>query len=189
MPCDQTMKLLFVLFGFPGPAICEESPGILDVYSRNRLHFLAAILGSLLLVSSGFAGELGALCSAAKNFVSAAKTQEGILITYPAASEFAASTTAYAAAKERYFLEFRAAMPILIVIGLKQRPETAEIEEFRSAFKLLDAEEKQRVAKATVEKLKGFGNDQAVAAAEKEFTHAQNIEADFFKDFDGLDSA
>jgi hypothetical protein len=37
--------------------------------------------------------------------------------------------------------------------------------------------------------LKGFGNDRSVSAAEKEFTHAQKIEADFVKDFDGLDSA
>jgi len=42
--CDQTMKLLFVLFGFPGIAICEESRGTLTVYSRKRVHFLAAIL-------------------------------------------------------------------------------------------------------------------------------------------------
>ena len=80
-------------------------------------------------------------------------------------------------------------MPILIAIGLKQRPESGEIEEFRSAFRLLDGEEEQRVAKATVEMLKEFGKDQGVAAAEKEFTRAQNIEADFVKDFDGLDSA
>ena len=121
------MKLLF---GFPGIAICEESRGTLTVYSRKHVHFLAAILGSILIVSSGFAGELGALCSAAKNFVSAAKTQEGILITYPTASEFAASTIAYAAAKERYFSEFRVAMPILIAIGLKQRPETGQAKKF-----------------------------------------------------------
>ena len=58
---------------------------------------------------------------------------------------------------------------------------------FRAPEPLLDGEEEQRVTKATVEMLKGFGNDQAVTAAEKEFTHAQNIEADFVKDFDGLD--
>ena len=111
------------------------------------------------------------------------------LFPNPTANELAASTMAYAAAKKRYLSEFRSAMPILIAIGLKQRPETAEIEEFRSAFRVLDGEEEQRVAKATVEMLKGFGNDQAVSAAEKEFTHAQKIEADFVKDFDGLDSA
>jgi hypothetical protein len=62
---------------------------------------------------------------------------KGILITYPTANELAASTMAYAAAKKRYLSEFRSAMPILIAIGLKQRPETAEIEEFRSAFQVL----------------------------------------------------
>ena len=79
-------------------------------------------------------------------------------------------------------------MPILIATGLKQRPETAEIEEFRSAFRVLDGEEEQWVAKATAEMLKRFDNDQAVAAAEKEFVQAQEIEAAFAKDFDGLDS-
>ena len=79
-------------------------------------------------------------------------------------------------------------MPILIAIGLKRRPETAEIEEFRSAFRVLDGEEEQWVAKATAEMLKRFDNDQAVAAAEKEFVQAQEIEAAFAKDFDGLDS-
>ena len=54
MLCDQTMKLLFGLFGFPGIAIGEESRGTLTVYSRKRVHFLAAILGSILIVSSAF---------------------------------------------------------------------------------------------------------------------------------------
>ena|SRR5271165_5012121 len=63
--------------------------------------------------------------------------------------------------------EFRSGMPILIAIGLKQRPETAEVEEFRSALRVLDGEEEQRVAKATAEVLKRFAKDQAVAAAKK----------------------
>jgi hypothetical protein len=113
---------------------------------------------------------------AAKDFLIAAKAQEGILITYPTANELDASTMAYASAKKRYLSEFRSAMPILIAIGLKQRPETAEIEEFRSAFRVLDGEEEQWVAKATAEMLKRFDNDQAVAAAEKEFVQAQEIE-------------
>jgi hypothetical protein len=44
-------------------------------------------------------------------------------------------TMAYAGAKKRYLSEFRSAMPILIAIGLKQKPETSEVEEFRSAFR------------------------------------------------------
>ena len=117
-----------------------------------------------------------------------APAQEGVVITYPTASELAASTLAYAVAKKRYFSELRSALPILIAIGLKERPETAEVEEFRSAFRLLDWEEERRIAKATAEILKGFENDQAVAAAEKEFNEAQEIEAAFDRDFDGLDA-
>ena len=106
-----------------------------------------AVAVVLLIVSSGSARELGALCSAAKDFVSAAKAQEGIVITYPTARELAESTLAYAVGKKRYFAELRSALPILIAIGLKQRPETSEIEEFRSAFRLLDWEEERRIAK------------------------------------------
>jgi hypothetical protein len=149
---------------------------------------LAAVFGALLIVPTAFAGELGALCSAAKNFVTAARAQEGILISYPTASQLAASTMAYASAKERYYSELRSAMPILVAIGVKQRAQTAEIEEFRSAFREFDSEDEQRVAKATTEMLKRFDNNQAVAAAEKEFKQAQEIEAVFVRDFDGLDS-
>jgi hypothetical protein len=149
---------------------------------------LAAVFGALLIVPTAFAGELGALCSAAKNFVTAARAQEGILISYPTASQLAASTMAYASAKERYYSELRSAMPILVAIGVKQRAQTAEIEEFRSAFRQFDSEDEQRVAKATTEMLKRFDNNQAVAAAEKEFKQAQEIEAVFVRDFDGLDS-
>jgi hypothetical protein len=49
-------------------------------------------------------------------------------------------------------------------------------------------EEDQRIARSTVEMLKGFDNDQAVAGAEKEFEQAQEIEAAFVKDFAGLDA-
>ena len=95
--------------------------------SMLTLRMFGAVAVVLLIVSSGFARELGALCSAAKDFVSAAKAQEGILITYPTASELAASTLAYAVAKKRYFSELRSALPILIVIGLKERPKTSEV--------------------------------------------------------------
>ena len=146
-----------------------------------------AVVAALVMVTSAFGGELGALCSAAKDFVSAAKVQEGIVITYPSAGELATSTIAYAAAKKRYFSELRSSVPILIAIGLKERPETLEVEKFRSAFRLLDWEEERRIAKTTAEMLKRFENHQAVAAAEKEFEQAQEIESAFHKDFDGLD--
>ena len=151
-------------------------------------HLLSAALASLVIVSPGFAGELGALCSAAKDFVRAAKTQEGFLISYPTASQLTASTNAYASAKERFYSEFRSAMPLLIAIGLKQRESTAEIEEFRSVLRQFGPDEEQQIAKSTLEMLKQFDYDRAVAAAEKEFLRAQEIEAAFFRDFGGLDS-
>jgi len=98
---------------------------------------MATVLASTLIVSSAFAGELEALCSAAKDFVSATKVQEGILIAFPTANELATTTMDYAAAKKRYLSELRRTMPILIAIGLKQRPETSEVEEFRSAFRAI----------------------------------------------------
>jgi hypothetical protein len=85
--------------------IVGSTPGLLR--KKVAIQRLAVVLASFLLVSSALAGELAALCSAAKDFVTAAKAQEGILITYPTANELAASTMAYAAAKKRYFAEFR----------------------------------------------------------------------------------
>jgi hypothetical protein len=75
--------------------------------------------------------------------VTAGKAQEGILITYPTPNELAASTMIYAAAEKRYVAELRAVMPILIAIGLKQRPENAEVEEFRSVFQEFGGNEQE----------------------------------------------
>jgi hypothetical protein len=162
----------------------SRSDRLRTVYSRKRrIKLLAVALASFLVVASTHAGELRALCSAAKDFVSAGKAQEGILITYPTPTEFSASTIAYAAAKKRYIAELRSVMPILIAIGLKQRPKDAEVEEFRSVFQEFGDDEEQRVAKATLEMLKQFDNDQAVATAEKEFNLAQEMEAAFVREY------
>jgi hypothetical protein len=149
----------------------------------------AIALATFLVVASASGGELHALCSAAKDFVSAGKAQEGILITYPTPNELAASTMAYAAAEKRYVAELRAVMPILIAIGLKQRPENAEVDEFRSTFQTFSDDDRERVDKQTLEMLKRFDNDQAVLTAEKEFKEAQEIQADFMKEYGALDKA
>jgi hypothetical protein len=155
----------------------------------EALRLVVPVIVSLLAGSSALAGELGTLTSAARDFVSAARAQQGILISYPTAKVLAASTITYAAAKERYYSELRSAMPILMAIGLKQGARTSELEEFRSVFRQFDSDDEQTVAKATAEMLQRFENDQAAAAAEKEFERAQEIEAAFEKDFDGLDGA
>jgi len=104
-------------------------------------------------------------------------------------NELAGDTIVYATAKKRYFSELRSALRILIAMGLNQRPKTSEVEEFRSAFRLLGVEEEQRIPRTTAEMLKRFDNDQAGAAAEKEFEQAQEIESAFPEDYDGLDGA
>ena len=68
-------------------------------------------------------------------------------------------------------------------------PAKAKLPARVARFVLVDWDEERRKAKTTLEIRKRFENDQAVAAAEKEFEQAQEIEAAFTKDFDGLDSA
>jgi hypothetical protein len=156
---------------------------------NGTIALLAVVFTSFLLVASALGGELRALCAAAKDLVSAAKAQQGILITYRTPSELAASTMAYAATKKRYVAELRAVMPIIMAIGLKQRPENAELEEFRSVFQDFGGNEEEQVDEATLEKLKRFDTDQAVATAEKEFKKAQEIEAAFLKEYVGVNAS
>lgn len=156
---------------------------------KGSIDLRAAALASFLVVASASGGELHALCAAAKDLVSAAKAQERILITDPTPTKFSVSTIAYAAAKKRYIAELRSVMPILIAIGLKQRLENAEVEEFRSIFQTFSDDDKERVDKETLEMLKRFDNDQAVITAEKEFKEAQEIQADFLKEYGGLNAS
>jgi hypothetical protein len=80
-------------------------------------------------------------------------------------------------------------MPILIAIGLKQRPENAEVEEFRSIFQTFGDDDQERVDKETLEILNRFDSDQAVITAEKEFKEAQEMQADFMKEYGGLNAS
>jgi hypothetical protein len=121
--------------------------------------------------------------------MNAAKVQAVILVSHPAPNDFATATIAYAVAKERYYTVLRSKMPILIDMGLKRMPATAEIKEFQDVFTQFGDEQEQRVAKETAEMLQRLENNQGIAPAEKEFERAQEMERSFVKDFDGLDSA
>ena len=123
------------------------------------------------------------------DFMNAAKVQAAILVSHPSPKDFAAATIAYAVAKERYYTVLRSKMPILIDMGLKRMPATAEIKEFQDVFNQFGDEQEQRVAKATAEMLQRLENDQGIGPAEKKFERAQEVERSFDKDFDGLDSA
>jgi hypothetical protein len=157
--------------------------------TKRTFGLFAVFATSFLVAASALGGELQALCSAAKDLVSAGKAQEGILVNHPKPNELAASTMAYAAAKKRYIAELRPVMPIIIAIGLKHKPEDAEVQEFISVFRRFNGEDEEQVDKATFEMLKRFDNDQAVATAEKEFKQAQEIEAEFLKEYVGLNAS
>jgi len=60
-------------------------------------------------------------------------------------------------------------LPILIDMGLKRMPATAEIREFQDVFNQFGDEQEQRVAEATAEMLQRLENDQGIAPAEKEY--------------------
>ena len=121
--------------------------------------------------------------------MNAAQAQAAILVSHPAPKDFAAATIAYAVAKERYYSVLRSKMPLLIDMGRRRAPATAEIKEFQDVFNKFGDEQEQRVAKATAEILQRLENEQGIAPAEKEFERAQEVERSFDKDFDGLDSA
>ena len=153
----------------------------------ETLRLVVPVIVSLLAGSSALAGELGTLTSVARDFMNAAKAQAAILVSHPAPKDFAASTIAYAVAKERYYTVLRSKMPIFIGMGLKRMPGTAEIKEFQDVFNQFGDEQEQRVAKATAEMLQRFENDEAIVPAEKEFERAQEMEGSFDKDFGELD--
>ena len=100
-------------------------------------------------------------------------TDISIATDEPTAGELAISTIAYAHAKNG-ISALLSGLPLLIAIGLKKKPETSEVEELRSAFRLLDWDEERRIAETTLEMLNHFGNDQDVAAAEKQFNEGSS---------------
>jgi hypothetical protein len=116
---------------------------------KGSIDLRALALATFLVVASASGGELRALCSAAKDLVSAGKAQEDVLITHPTSNDLAVSTIIYAAAKKRYVAGLRAVMPILIAIAMKRRLENAEVEEARSVFQVFGANEEEQVARAT----------------------------------------
>jgi hypothetical protein len=125
------------------------------------------VLVSLLVGRSAVAGELATLTSAARGFMSAAKAQAAILVSNPAPKDFAATTTAYAVAKERYYTLLRSNVPLFIDMGLKRMPATGEIKEFFEVFNEFGDKQEQRVAKATAEMLKRLENDEVIGPAKK----------------------
>jgi hypothetical protein len=122
-----------------------------DRPSNNGILLVAtALITYYTALTSALAGDLRALCSAAKDLVSSGKAQEGILVADPTPKDLAESTLTYATAKRRYVAELRSVMPIIIAIGLKRRPEDMEVAEFRLVFEEFGEDDEKRVDNATI---------------------------------------
>jgi hypothetical protein len=112
----------------------EQRPVITKFRYFKAIRLVVPVIVSLLVGSSALAGELGTLTSVARDFMNAAKVQAAILVSHPSPKDFAAATIAYAVAKERYYTVLRSKMPILIDMGLKRMPATAEMKEFQGCL-------------------------------------------------------
>ena len=80
-----------------------------------------------LLPSAIYAGDLQKLVSASNDFEVQMIEHEDVLERNPSASELAQSALKYARAKERYFVELRKSVPILIDMATGKAPKTQDL--------------------------------------------------------------
>src|SRR6266403_4078743 len=105
---------------------------------------IRAFLLLYLLTSAIYSRDLQDLVSASNDFEVEMIEHEHVLERNPTSSQLAASTLKYARAKERYFVELRKSVPILIDIATGKAPKTMEVEKIREVFSGYgEAQEKQ----------------------------------------------
>ena len=155
-------------------------------FTINKTMFLVFLL--CLLPSTIFAADLKDLVSASNDFEVEMIEHEGVLERNPSATELAASTLKYAKAKERYFVELRKSVPTLIDMATGKAPKTLELDRLLEIFSGYGETQAKQLETATVSMLKQRDGDAEVSKAEAEFYRVQQVEDQFDKDFDGLDS-
>jgi hypothetical protein len=92
---------------------------------------------------------------------------------------------AHSKAKERYFAELQKSVPTLADMA---KPKTPEIDRLMKIFSGYGEVQEKRLDAATVSLLKQRDGDAQVSNAEIEFYRVQQVEDQFHKHFDGLDS-
>ena len=80
--------------------------------------------------------------------------REHILEQNPSATELAASTLKYAKAKERYYVELRKSVPILIDMATGNAPKTPELDRLLEIFSGYGETQAKQLKAATVSMLK-----------------------------------
>jgi hypothetical protein len=94
------------------------------------------------------------LISASNDFEVQMIDREHILEQNPSATELAASTLKYAKAKERYYVELRKSVPILIDMATGNAPKTPELDRLLEIFSGDGETQAKQLKAATVSMLK-----------------------------------
>jgi hypothetical protein len=150
---------------------------------------IRAFLLLYLLTSAIYSRDLQDLVSASNDFEVEMIEHEHVLERNPSSSQLAASTLKYARAKERYFVELRKSVPILIDMATGKAPKTKELGRKREIFSGYGEVQEKQLEAATVSMLKQHQGDAEVSKAEIEFYRVQRVEDQFHNDFDGLDAS
>jgi hypothetical protein len=90
-------------------------------------------------------------------------------------SELAQSTLKYARAKERYFVELRKSVPMLIDMATGKAPKTRDVDRIREIFSGYGEAQGKQLEAATVSMLKQLDGDAEVSKAEIEFYRVQRV--------------
>jgi hypothetical protein len=138
------------------------------------------------LSSAIYAADLKDLVSASNDFAVAMIEHVQVLERNPSATELAASTLKYARAKERYFVELRKSVPLLIDMATGKAPKTPDLDRLMEIISGYGEPQAKQLEAATVSMLKQRDQDAEVLKAEIEFYRVQKVEYQFHKDFDGL---
>jgi hypothetical protein len=149
---------------------------------------IRAFLLLCLLPSAIYARDLQELVSVSNDFEVEMIEHEHVLERNPSASKLAASTLEYARAKERYFVELRKSIPILIDMATGKTPQTKEIDRIREIFSGYGEAQEKQLEAAMISMLKQLDGDAEVSKAEIEFYRVQKVEDQFHRDFDRLNS-
>jgi hypothetical protein len=148
---------------------------------------LRAIVFFGLITSALASATLDVLVNAAASFSAMIQQQLEMLRSNPSPAEFAEKTIDYAVAKTAYFKALRAEVPELMKIATGKEERPPELDTFAAAFAVAGEDQEMMADRETAVLLKRFSGNPDIEKARTEFEHAQKVEEQFHKDFDGVD--
>jgi hypothetical protein len=133
------------------------------------------------------AGMLDALVIAAQGFALAIQQQIAAVQSITTPTELAEKTILYATAKTTYYEALRAAAPEWMDIATGKKPRPPEVDQFAQAFNLAGEKQEAVADAATTALLTKLPFNADLEKAKAAFAQAQAVEAQFQRDFNGVD--